>query len=132
MKNNNLNVISNLNSHNLKYDLIYSEETLTYYIQKTIIELSQLLSKGGFIFLRFPSAFLFKSKLNKNYVPSSDCAHPLEHINIFCKKSFIQMLKDTNLEHIKFKSKFNFSVENFLRDLKNLIYFDSVLIKKVD
>ena len=42
------------------------------------------------------------------------------------------MLKDTNLEKIEFKSKFNFSVENFLRDLKNLIYFDSVLIKKVD
>ena len=134
MKNNNVNVVSNLNNHNLKYDLIYSEETFEHisHPKDTIIELSKLLSKGGFIFLRFPSAFLFKSKLNKNYVPTSDCAHPLEHINIFCKKSFIQMLKDTNLEHIEFKSKFNFSVENFLRDLKNLIYFDSVLIKKVD
>ena len=134
MKNNNVNVVSNLNNHNLKYDLIYSEETFEHisHPKDTIIELSQLLSKGGFIFLRFPSAFLFKSKLNKNYVPTSDCAHPLEHINIFCKKSFIQMLKDTSLEHIEFKSKFNFSVENFLRDLKNLIYFDSVLIKKVD
>ena len=134
MKNNNINVISNLNSHNLKYDLIYSEETFEHisHPKDTIIELSQLLSKGGFIFLRFPSAFLFKSKLNKNYVPTSDCAHPLEHINIFCKKSFIQMLKDTQLKNIDFKSNFNFSVENFLRDLKNLIYFDSVLIKKVD
>ena len=134
MKNNNVNVVSNLNNQNLKYDLIYSEETFEHisHPKDTIIELSQLLSKGGFIFLRFPSAFLFKSKLNKNYVPTSDCAHPLEHINIFCKKSFVQMLKDTNLEKIEFKSKFNFSVENFLRDLKNLIYFDSVLIKKVD
>ena len=43
-----------------------------------------------------------KSKLNKNYVPTSDCAHPLEHINIFCKKSFIEKLKDTNLENIEF------------------------------
>ncbi len=134
MKKNNINVISNLTNHNIKYDFIYSEETFEHisHPKDTIIDLSKLLTKDGFILLRFPSSFLFKSKLNKNYVPTSDCAHPLEHINIYNKKSFVGMLKNTNLKSIDFKSRFIFSIGVFLRDLKNLIYFDSVLIKKID
>ena len=39
------------------------------------------------------------------------------------------MIKETNLEIIDLKFKFNPSTLNFLRDLKNIIYFDSILLK---
>ena len=89
-----------------------------------------MLNTSGFILLRFPSAFLFNLKLNDNYKPQKDCAHPLEHINSFNKRSFISMVKNTDLEIIDLKSKFNFFLINFFKDIKNFAYFDSVLIKK--
>ena len=132
MKKNKIQIESNFENSNRKYDFIYSEETFEHISdpKETIIKLSTLLKNDGYILLRFPSTFRFKSKLDKNYTPTSDCAHPLEHINLFNKKSFVYMLKDTSLETINFKSKFHFSFGSFLRDLKNLIYFDSVLVKK--
>ena len=42
------------------------------------------------------------------------------------------MIIDTNLEIINFKSKFNFSLRNFLKDIKNIFYFDSILMKKIN
>jgi hypothetical protein len=66
------------------------------------------------------SNFLFKLKLNNDYKPKADCAHPLEHINLFNKKSFEFMVKDTDLEIITFKSKINLSLIQILKDLKNL------------
>ena len=80
--------------------------------------------------LRFPSSFLFKYRLNDKYEPSTDCAHPLEHINLLKKKSFKAMIKGSDLEIISLKSKFNFTLLNFLKDIKNFFYFDSVLFKK--
>ena len=132
MQKNKIQIESNIDNSKYKYDLIYSEETFEHISdpRDTIIRLSGLLKNGGYFLLRFPSTFLFKLKLNKKYIPTSDCAHPLEHINLFNKKSFNFMLEDTDLEIISFKSKFSFSFGSFLRDLKNLIYFDSVLIKK--
>ena len=62
-------------------------------------------------FIDFHHHFYLK-KLNKNYIPKKDCAHPLEHINIINKKSFIQMCEilELNLCNLmKFKkSGFNF------------------------
>tara|TARA_B100001996_G_C18624907_1_gene579330 strand:- start:95 stop:964 length:870 start_codon:yes stop_codon:yes gene_type:complete len=132
MKKNKIKVVSDIKNLDYKYDLIYSEETFEHisHPKDTIIELSSLLKSDGYLLLRFPTTFLFKSKISENYTPGPDCAHPLEHINLFNKKSFQIMLKNTGLEIINFKSKFNFSFAIFLRDLKNLIYFDSVLIKK--
>ena len=72
------------------------------------------------------------NKLNNKYNPSTDCAHPLEHINLFKKDSFKEMIKDTNLQIVDIKSKYNFSLKNILLDLKNYLYFDSVLIKKIN
>ena len=42
------------------------------------------------------------------------------------------MVKNTDLEIINFKSKFNFSLINFFKDIKNFAYFDSALIKKIN
>ena len=46
------------------------------------------------------------------------------------KKSFKAMIKGSDLEIISLKSKFNFTLLNFLKDIKNFFYFDSVLFKK--
>lgn len=134
LKKNSINVITNIETINQKFDFIYSEETFEHISKpkETLIKLSKILNKDGFILLRFPSSFLFKFKLSKNYKPKKDCAHPLEHINSFSKKSFISMIKNTDLEIINLKSKFNFSINNFLRDIKNFAYFNSVLIKKIN
>ena len=40
------------------------------------------------------------------------------------------MIEDSNLEIINFKSKFDFSLRSFLKDIKNFFYFDSILMKK--
>ena len=134
LKKNNINVISNIESTNQKFDFIYSEETFEHISKpkETLIKLSKILNKNGFILLRFPSSFLFKFKLSKNYKPKKDCAHPLEHINSFNKGSFVSMVKNTDLEIIDLKSKFNFSLKNFLKDIKNFAYFNSVLIRKIN
>ena len=132
MKKNNIKVISKLNNSKDKFDLIYSEETFEHISnpRETLMTMSKLLKDNGFILLRFPSNYLFKSKLTNNYRPKSDCAHPLEHINLFNKKSFKFMLKNTDLETIIFKSKINFSLIQVLKDFKNFFYFDNILLKK--
>jgi len=134
MKKNQINVISNIENSVKKFDFIYSEETFEHIPnpKETLINLSKNLNNGGFMLLRFPSSFLFKFKLSKKYQPSSDCAHPLEHINLLRKKSFNKMTEDSNLKIINFKSQFSFSITNFLKDIKNIFYFDSVLLKKIN
>lgn len=132
MKKNNIKIIEDLENISEKFDFIYSEETFEHISnpKETLLHLSKFLNDNGFILLRFPSNFLFKFKINNNYQPKSDCAHPLEHINLFKRKSFNKMLKNTNLKTITFQSKFNFSPRNFLKDVKNLFFFSSILIKK--
>lgn len=134
LKKNQIKVISDIENIDNRFDFIYSEETFEHisHPKETLINLSKILKEDGFIMLRFPSSFLFKLRLNKKYKPCADCAHPLEHINLLNKKSFEAMILDSNLEIINFKSKFNFSLRNFLKDIKNFFYFDSVLIKKIN
>mgnify|MGYP001256287834 CR=1 FL=1 len=134
IKKNQINVISSIENSVNKFDFIYSEETFEHISnpRETLINLSKMLKNEGFILLRFPSSFLFKFKLNEKYEPSSDCAHPLEHINLLKKKSFDKMIEDSNLKIINFKSQFSFSVKNFLKDIKNFFYFDSILLKKIN
>ena len=134
LKNNHIKVISDIKSEKKKFDFIYSEETFEHIPdpRETLINLSEILKKDGYIMLRFPSSFLFKLKLSKIYKPCTDCAHPLEHINLLKKKSFEAMIKGSNLKIVSLKSKFNFSVRNLLKDIKNFFYFDSVLIKKIN
>ena len=134
LKKNQIKVISDIKNIDNRFDFIYSEETFEHISdpKETLINLSKILKEDGFIMLRFPSSFLFKLRLNKKYKPCTDCAHPLEHINLLKKKSFEAMIVDSNLEIINFKSRFNFSLRNFLKDIKNFFYFDSVLIKKIN
>ena len=134
LKKNQIKVISDIINIDNRFDFIYSEETFEHISdpKETLINLSKILKENGFIMLRFPSSFLFKLRLNKKYKPCTDCAHPLEHINLLKKKSFEAMIVDSNLEIINFKSRFNFSLRNFLKDIKNFFYFDSVLIRKIN
>jgi len=134
IKKNQINVISSIENSANKFDFIYSEETFEHISnpRETLVNLSKMLKNEGFILIKFPSNFLFKFKLNKKYKPNTDCAHPLEHINLFKNKSFDKMTKDSNLKIINFKSQFSFSIKNFLKDIKNFFYFDSVLLKKIN
>ena len=132
LKRNQIKIIPNIVNLDKKFDFIYSEETFEHISdpKETLINLSKILKGDGFIMLRFPSSFLFRLKLNRKYKPCTDCAHPLEHINLFKKKSFEKMIEDSNLEIINFKSNFDFSLRSFLKDIKNFFYFDSILMKK--
>ena len=134
LKKNNIKLISDILNTDTKFDFIYSEETFEHITnpKETLINLSKILKVGGFIMLRFPSSFLFKYRLNNNYKPTTDCAHPLEHINLLKRKSFEKMMIGSDLKIIDLKSKFNFSIRNFLKDIKNILYFDSILIKKTN
>ncbi len=133
LKESKIKIIPDIENTDNKFDFIYSEETFEHISDPkgTLVNLSKILKENGFIMLRFPSSFLFKLRLNKKYKPCTDCAHPLEHINLLKKKSFESMVKDSNLEIINFKSRFNFSLRNFLKDIKNIFYFDSILLKKI-
>jgi len=134
LKKNQIKIIPDIVNIDNKFDFIYSEETFEHIPdpKKTLINLSKILKEDGFIMLRFPSSFLFKLKLNRKYKPCTDCAHPLEHINLLKKKSFEKMIEGSNLEIVNFKSKFDFSLRSFLKDIKNFFYFDSILIKKLN
>lgn len=132
MKKKGINVINDLKKNLNQYDFIYSDQTIEHIDNPHQIfeEIMPNLKKGGFILLNFPSSFRFKDRLTKNYIPNKDAAHPLEHINLFNRTSFNYLNKKYNLNLINFKSKFNPSLRNFLKDIKNIFYFNNILIKK--
>lgn len=132
MKKKGINVIEDLKKDINQYDFIYSDQTLEHITDPHQIfkEFLPNLKKGGFVLLNYPTSFLFKYQLTENYIPNKDAAHPLEHINTFNRKSFSHLVKRYDLDIINFKSKFNPSLKNLLKDLKNLFYFDNILIKK--
>jgi 2-polyprenyl-3-methyl-5-hydroxy-6-metoxy-1,4-benzoquinol methylase len=132
MKKNKLQVIKNISKLNEKFDFIYSDQTLEHLPNpKEVLEIfDKLLKKGGYIFLEFPSSFLFEYKLNKNYIPKKDCAHPLEHINLINRKSLNCMITSTSLKIINFKNFLNFSFKQVISDFVNLFIFKSLLLKK--
>ncbi len=120
-----------LDNLNMKFDFIYSEEVLEHVTSPvdTLKKLKNILSENGYMFHRFPSSFLFRNKLRKNYIPRKDCAHPLEHINIINRKSFVQMSKILKLDicnSLKFK---NQSIFSKLKILKNDFKFNNILLK---
>ena len=134
MKNKGLNVIDNINKSTHKYDLIYSDQTFEHIHnpKETLDLLETSLNSGGYILLNFPSSFGFKNKVNKSYTPCKDEAHPLEHLNLFNRSSMKCLIKKTNLRLINFKSFKYFKLKYLYKDIKNLIYFDSVLLKKIN
>tara|TARA_B100000767_G_scaffold260007_1_gene270252 strand:- start:1070 stop:1924 length:855 start_codon:yes stop_codon:yes gene_type:complete len=131
MKSKGLNVVNSIKNDSKKYDLIYSDQTFEHINDpmETLKLLDESLNSGGYILLNFPSSFRFKSKVKKNYVPKKDEAHPLEHLNLFNRSSVNHLIKETNLKLINFKS---FNLRSFYKDIKNLIYFDTVLLKKTN
>lgn len=128
---NDINNIKNIDEIHDKFDLIYSEEVLEHVSSPLNIlnKLTTLLKTNGYMFHRFPSSYNFKKKLNSKYIPGKDCAHPLEHLNIFNKKSFLKMCKINNLKpcnYLKFKNQSLFSK---IKIFKNSLIFNNILIK---
>tara|TARA_A200000113_G_scaffold181376_1_gene167324 strand:- start:1914 stop:2825 length:912 start_codon:yes stop_codon:yes gene_type:complete len=81
------------------------------------------LKNGGKIFLSFPNADSFKSKvLNNNW----DMVVPLAHLNFFSKKSIQISLENNGFEIIFIK---NYSMGNFKRFIRNLIKLPFKLFK---
>jgi len=124
----------NLNEIKGRFDFIYSEEVLEHITSPldTLKQLKGLLSKSGFMLHRFPSTFLFKEKLIYNYRPKKDCAHPLEHINLIYKKSFIKLCEKLNLSiynPLKIK---NQKLKSKVKNLKSNFLFNSVILHRND
>ncbi len=112
-----------------KYDLIFSNQVLEHipFPLETIKELKTKLLNGGIMYHKFPSSFLFKKKLSKKYIPQKDCAHPLEHINIFNKNCFNEMCKILGLKQINVN---NLSLIDNLRLFKKNFLFNQIILKK--
>jgi len=124
----------NLDEINDKFDFIYSEEVLEHISSplETLMQLKSLLSKDGFMLHRFPSTFLFKEKLIYNYKPKKDCGHPLEHINLINKKSFLKLCKKINLNIYNPLRIQNQKLKSKIKMLKNSFIFNSVILLKND
>ena len=133
MKSKNLNVINVIEKNNPKYDLIYSDQTFEHISdpRETLELLNGSLNFGGYILLNFPSSFGFKKKIKNDYTPNKDEAHPLEHLNLFNRSSMNCLIKNTNLKLINFRSLNSLKLRYIYKDIKNLIYFDSVLLEKI-
>ncbi|CAN1593502.1 BioC, biotin biosynthesis protein BioC [Candidatus Pelagibacterales bacterium] len=129
LKKNKIQNYNNINELVKNYDLIFSNQALEHVSSPfhIIQNLYNKLNKDGIMYHKFPSSFLFKKKLSRNYEPKKDCAHPLEHINIFNKKCFEKMvkkikLKEKNVENLSFVSKIKF--------IKNKFLFNQIILEK--
>ena len=133
MKSKNLHVINIIEKNKPKYDFIYSDQTFEHISdpKETLELINGSLNLGGYILLNFPSSFGFKKKVKNNYTPNKDEAHPLEHLNLFNRLSMNYLIKNTNLKLINFRSLNSLKLRYVYKDIKNLIYFDSVLLKKI-
>ena len=122
----NLDLIKN------KYDIIFSDQVMEHVSEPyTIIKkLSHLLNDGGCMIHRFPTSFLFKFNLNKSYIPKKDCAHPLEHLNIYNKKCIIKIAHKLNLKKINLFFLKGLPFTQKLASLKNELLFNSIILKK--
>lgn len=129
LKKNRIKNYKNTNELVKNYDLIFSNQALEHVSSpfEIIKNLNNKLNKDGVMYHKFPSSFLFKKKLSKNYEPKKDCAHPLEHINIFNKKSFKKMFEKIKLKKINVE---NLSFVNKIKFIKNKFLFNQIILKK--
>ena len=130
-KNNILNH-TNLDLIKNKYDLIFSDQVIEHVSQPYIVmkKLTHLLNDGGYMIHRFPSSRLFKSKLKKNYFPKKDCAHPLEHLNIYNKNCFLKIADKLNLNKINLFFLKDLPIRQKFAYIKNEILFNNIILKK--
>lgn len=119
----------NLNEINNNYDLIFSNQALEHISNplQTIKILNSKLNESGIMFHKFPSSIFFKIKLKNKYKPKKDCAHPLEHINIYNKRCFNKICEINNLKKIKIN---NLNFINKIKILKNDFKFSQIILKK--
>ena len=129
LKQTKVNNYKNLSEIDKQYDVIFSNQVLEHipFPLETLKDLKIKLKDDGIMFHKFPSSFLFKKKLSKNYLPKKDCAHPLEHINIFNSSCFNEMCKISGLKKINIKSR-NFFDK--IRLFKNNFIFNQIILKK--
>lgn len=129
LKKNRIHNYKNINELNKNYDLIFSNQALEHVSSpiETIKKLNNHLNKDGVMYHKFPSSFLFKRKLSKNYEPKKDCAHPLEHINIINKECFKKICNKMKLKKTKID---NLGFINQIKILKNDFLFNQIILKK--
>ena len=129
---NNIENFQDLNQINDEFDIIYSEEVLEHLINPLddLKNLSKLLKPGGFMYHRFPSSKFFELKLKFRYIPRKDCAHPLEHINIFNKKCFQKISDILNLKKINLNNLKNFDPSKKMKFIKNNYLFNFIILRK--
>jgi 2-polyprenyl-3-methyl-5-hydroxy-6-metoxy-1,4-benzoquinol methylase len=134
LKKNQIKNYKNINELDKKYDLIFSNQVLEHIPNpfQTMKDLCNKLNTNGFMYHKFPSSFNFIKKLSKNYKPQKDCAHPLEHINIYTKKSFLIMAKKLKLKVVNPICLKNISIINKLILLKNYLLFNTAILKKIN
>lgn len=132
LKKNRIKNYKSINQLNKKYDLIFSNQVLEHIPNpfQTMKSLLNKLNTNGYMYHKFPSSFNFKKKLLRNYIPKKDCAHPLEHINVYTKKSFMFMVKKLRLKIVNPIYLKNISIINTLILLKNYLFFNTVILKK--
>ena len=133
IKKNNIKNLENLYDYNENFDIIYADQVFEHinYPKKTIKLLYDKLKVNGLIYLKFPDSKSFKKKLNKNYIPKKDCAHPLEHINLYNTKSFQKMTESLNLVELNIYKYFEWNLKKYPKIIKNLLKFDNILFKRI-
>ncbi|MDA7489555.1 class I SAM-dependent methyltransferase [Candidatus Pelagibacter ubique] len=132
IKKNNLQNYNNIKKIKKKFDIIFSDQVIEhinnpYYDMLLLIK---LLKKNGYMIHKFPSSFLFKNKIAKNYEVKKDCAHPLEHINIFTKKSMLILSKKLKLKIINPIYIKNIPLITKIVLIKNYFLFNTVILTK--
>lgn len=130
LKKNNIEIL--VTPKDEKFDCIYSNQVLEHVDNplEILSELKKMLNENGIMIHKIPSSFLFKQKLSNNYYAQKDCAHPLEHINIFNKNSILEISKILKMKMIYNTFTYNRSYYSLLKDIKNLFYFDRIIFKK--
>jgi len=132
IKNQNINILESLKNRNQNFDIIYSNQTFEHlnFPREIIIDLLKLLKPGGYIYLKFPNSYLFKYKIKKSNVIKKGPLQPLEHLNLFSKKSFEMMMKDFDTSIFNLDHYYDMSIQKIPRILKNYFSFKKILIKK--
>ena len=129
LKKENIEILNTFSNN--KFDCIYSNQVLEHVENPLDVlnNLKKMLKKNGIMIHKVPSSFLFKKRLSKNYYAQKDCAHPLEHINIFNKNSIKKISQILQMKIIHNTFSYNKSYYSLLKDIKNIFYFDRIILK---
>lgn len=117
-----------------KFDVIYSDQVLEHldYPYKFISYLTKILKKDGIMIHKFPSGLFFDLKLYFNYKAKKDCAHPLEHLNIYSRKTFEVICHKTKLKMLNPSYYAHSSIYDKIASYKNYLKFNTVILKKMN